>query len=260
MKTAVVCIASPLEEKYLKEFVAWHIDVCHADRVFIYANDWPIEQSWAFLGDYAYNVAIIRLDGPCQQINAYNDWLQTFGCGYDWAAFIDVDEFICLKKDKDISTLLSRYDDVAALAINWKLFGSNGKEHYEDLPVVHRFTKSQVGVNQHIKTIVNLKYRKNISFLCPHFVNIVATSPEGIHIAGPFNPRGTDDIVYIAHYATKSKDECIERRQYRRADCGTVRDNIDAFFDEHNVNDVDNFDLYNKTKKVLYVVAETKMN
>lgn len=246
MRTAVVCIASPLEERYLKEFVSWHIDVLKFDKVFIYANDWQEDTDWTFLGQYLYNIAIIRMDGPCMQLNAYNDFINIFGSGFDWAAFIDVDEFIYLRKDASISSFLKRYDDAIALALNWKLFGSSGKEHYEDLPVIQRFTMSQIGVNQHVKTFVNLKFRNNIKFLNPHFVNALAYSPERLPVIGPFNKIGTDEIAYIAHYITKSKEECVERRQYRRADCGLPRENLEDFFKEHNRNEVNTNDLYEK--------------
>lgn len=264
MKTAVVTIASPLEKRYLKEFVAWHIDVLKFNKVFIYANDWPIETSWSFLGEYAYAVCIIRIGGLCQQLNAYNDFINVFGAGFDWAAFIDVDEFICLKKDTGISQFLAKYDNANAVAVNWKLFGSNGKEHYEDLPVIQRFTKSQIGVNQHVKTLVHLsRQRQGMMFFNPHFANAIAATPEGLPVAGPFNPRGTDNIAYIAHYATKSKDECFERRSYRRADTGIPRDNLEAFFEEHNRNDVDNYDLQEKFSKIckkLSICDLTKSN
>lgn len=65
---------------------------------------------------------------------------------------------------------------------------------------------------------------------------------------GPFakvDDRLANDykMPYIAHYVTKSKEEFLERRSRVRADTNAARGDLEGFWNEHNVNDVDNFDV-----------------
>lgn len=60
------------------------------------------------------------------QIKAYNDFIDKHYSEYRFAAFFDVDEFLCLKKDSSLEDFLARYDDVYGVGINWRVFGDNG--------------------------------------------------------------------------------------------------------------------------------------
>ena len=51
-------------------------------------------------------VTIIKFDGKCKQIDAYNDFIYKYSVNYDWCAFFDMDEFIVLKKSKTINDFL----------------------------------------------------------------------------------------------------------------------------------------------------------
>ena len=94
----------------------------------------------------------------------------------------------------------------------------------------------------------------DVRFCIPHFVGIAARSYFTIradmlaYALGPF--AKVDDYLadgypmpYIAHYVTKSKEEFIERRSRVRADTPTPRLDLEGFWNEHNVNEVDNFDV-----------------
>lgn len=90
MKTALICIAKN-EDNYILEWINYHLKLGF-DDIFIYANDWQ----------YAINNAKVKLyqiQGNQQQVNAYNHFLKHNNYNYDWAAFLDVDEFLVLKKD-----------------------------------------------------------------------------------------------------------------------------------------------------------------
>ena len=94
----------------------------------------------------------------------------------------------------------------------------------------------------------------DVRFCCPHFVGIAARSYFTMradmlaYALGPF--AKVDDkladgysMPYIAHYVTKSKEEFIERRSRVRADTNAARPDLEGFWNEHNVNEVDNFDV-----------------
>lgn len=60
------------------------------------------------------------------QMKAYNDFIDNRRIGYDFAAFFDVDEFLCLKADQSLEAFLCRYRDVYGVGVNWRVFGDNG--------------------------------------------------------------------------------------------------------------------------------------
>lgn len=87
MKTALVCIAKD-EDHYIAEWIKYHTKLGF-DEIFVYEND------WRFHGDAGKcRVTFTPLDGKVMQLKAYNMFLRHFGNSFDWAAFIDVDEFI----------------------------------------------------------------------------------------------------------------------------------------------------------------------
>lgn len=258
MKTALVAIASPLEIPYLQEWTDWHLSIGF-DEIILGLNDWETKD---YPDQRNGKVKIFPVEGTRKQLPFYNFCVDTFHEDYDWIGFIDIDEFICLKKHSNIKDLFADYAAFPVLALNWKLFGSNGKKTYEDKLVRERFTKSQKDVNQHVKSFINLKNIRSIhkTFASihpywpafkydPHSTDFMAISPENVLFSGPWNKLGSDKTAYIAHYATKSAEECKIRRDYRRADCGTPRpESWQEFFLKHDYNDVDNFDVQKARK------------
>ena len=113
MKVALVCIAKN-EDKYIQEWVDYHLSLGF-DSIFIYQNNWEFE---------VYEACLINWPGECQQLPAYNHFIQTYGKEYDWVAFLDVDEFLVLKAHHTIQALLLNYTRYTAVCINWVLFGS----------------------------------------------------------------------------------------------------------------------------------------
>jgi hypothetical protein len=58
---------------------------------------------------------------------------------------------------------------------------------------------------------------------------------------GPLNNSNLDvpRELEVAHYVTKSRQEFLVRRRYRRADTGLPREDLDKFWAEHDVNEID---------------------
>lgn len=89
MTTALVCIAKD-EDCYIAEWLQYHTKLGF-DEIFVYENNWRYLFKDTFKND---PVHFIPLDGKVMQLKAYNMFLRHFGNSFDWAAFIDVDEFI----------------------------------------------------------------------------------------------------------------------------------------------------------------------
>jgi hypothetical protein len=232
MKVALVCIAKN-EDSYIEEWVNYHLKL-GVDQIFMYENDWDsIFES--------PNLTKIKINGVRQQIPMYNEFISKYKTEYDWVAFLDVDEFLVLKKHKNIHEFISEYSSYDAIGINWVLFGDNNHTNIENYGLINRFTMRQSGPNQHIKSIVNLK-RSGHMFVHNHNGKCVDTNKKEINNT-PFNENGPIDVAQINHYFCKTKEEFIRKINRGRADTGTYRDITD--FDNHNFNEVEDLTAYN---------------
>jgi hypothetical protein len=232
MKIALVCIAKD-EDNYINEWVDYHLKLGF-DKIYIYENDWTssIVQP---------NVITTPVNGTRQQIPMYNHFINQYKNEYDWVAFLDVDEFIVLKKHNSIHELMEQYPDTLALGINWVLFGDNNKTFNGEYSVLERFTKRQEVVNDHIKSIVNPKQVIMMN-VHSHVGQCIDTNGKMINNP-PFNPNGPIDVVQINHYFTKTKEEFVKKINRGRADIGTYRDISD--FDKHNINEIEDLTALN---------------
>jgi hypothetical protein len=232
MKIALVCIAKN-EDNYIKEWVDYHKKLGF-DDIFIFENNWVsnLEDS---------NVIKIKFNGEVKQISSYNTFIDRFQYDYDWACFIDVDEFIVLKKHKNIKEFIEEYGNVEhGLAINWVLFGNNGHDDIKEnnYSVLERFTKRQREVNQHTKTFLKLN-QQGLRMLDPHHPNVMLRDTNFNEVRSALNPKGTIDVIQLNHYFCKTLQEFKEKIDRGRADVPQKRSIND--WSVHNSNDIDDF-------------------
>lgn len=234
MKIALICIAK--DEHYIQEWIDYNLKL-GIDHIFIYMNDWrtPIEHE---------QLTKIPFDGKVRQLASYNSFIKHYSNEFDYGIFIDCDEYIVLKEQNNIKDFIRLYSNPNGIGINWKMFGSGGRLTRENDSLIKQFTKSQNGVNRHIKSIINLK-NKHHKFVNPHHTNLSVFSPENIRITGPFHPKGSDKIAYIAHYYYKTYQDWELRIKRGMADNLGNRNINEWLRDIHIDVDIDNFDVYN---------------
>lgn len=244
MKNAVVCIAKN-EDLYIDEWMNYHFKLGFGE-IWVYQNDW--RYSGPFKNDP--RVRLVEFDGPNMQLKAYNDFLGNRSDGFGFAAFFDVDEYMCLKPGFKLDGFLSSFSGMAGIALNWRLFGDSGLAGPEkgDYSCVNRFVMRQKGFNKHVKTIANIgRLAPGTAFVTPHSLNVsyacdcVASASRTRWVRGPFNEGESDPPAWLNHYFCKTREE-FERikRPKGRADMprgvpGQIR-SVSAF-DEHNFND-----------------------
>ena len=147
-RIALVCIAKN-EDDYLEEWIMYHLAL-GVDRVFVYENDWR----W---NGYNCFAEFIPWDGKVKQLPAYNDWLANRSQDFDWAMFIDVDEFLVNRTPHTLPDFLGMCPDINQIGVNWRLMGSNGLEKAgTEKSVLKRFTRGGRFLNKHVKQLVNL--------------------------------------------------------------------------------------------------------
>jgi len=240
MKYLAACAIVRDEAPYIEEWLKYHRGV-GVEHFYIYLNE--CVDSTENLVKAQKDTSVFTFNGVRQQIPAYNHLLSGIKGVCEWVAFIDVDEFLVPKQHNNVPDVLNAYNavDVAALCPHWVLFGSNGHEKYEDKPVIERFTRRQKDVNPHIKSIV--KPHKTIQARTPHkFIHtkMHLAVDEGWRTIGETDsmpPNGTDKIIQINHYSTKSREECLKRRSRIRVDTGGHYP-VD-FFEAHDRNEVE---------------------
>lgn len=232
MRVALVCIAKN-EDNYIQEWIDYHKKVGF-DDIFIYQNNWR----WSGESEKVHK---INFDGKNLQIVAYNNFLQTYKDQFDWVAFFDVDEFLVLKKHKNIKEFLKDYSDFDAIGINWVLFGNNNHNKVDsEYSLIKRFTKRQSNVNQHIKSII--KMNKNLNMII-HNPTTFWVNTEKQYKIGPFNVNGSIEVAQINHYFCKTKEEFIEKINRGKADNPSIR-TMDEY-EQHNFNEVEDLIAYN---------------
>lgn len=233
MKTTIVCIAKN-EDKYIDEWIDYNIKLGF-DNIILYQNNWRYNSNRP-------NVKKIIADGESMQLKCYNSFVENYWHTTDWAAFIDVDEFIVLKKHKNIKDFLSDYENFNSIGINWVFFGDNGLiEPDEEYSVIKRFTKRQKSINAHVKNIVKMSSRPYMNIHNPNF-NWIDTNKN--QQSGPFNPNGDDTIAQINHYWTKTISEFKEKISRGRADTKEKRQ-LSEFDANISFNEVEDLLAYN---------------
>ncbi len=142
-----------------------------------------------------------------------------------WLALIDADQALVPVHTNDVRYLLSHYEAYASLQCNWKTFGSGG--HLTKTPgsVYERFTKCAP---------TQSKYNAPTQFICqpdrtlalrthdPHHPrlpdNEMSVNTARVKVVGPFNHHVLHDIMYVAHYSNKSREEWAIKNAKGRAD------------------------------------------
>jgi len=154
-----------------------------------------------------------------------------------WLACIDCDQVLVPVKTNDVREVLKDYEEFASLQINWHTFGSSYKETKEPGSIYERFL---------LRGPDNVIYDLHTQFICqpdrtlaertkePHYPLLpegeisVNTNKEQIdpnksvslNPSTPlsFNYPALHDILWVAHYNNKSKEEFIAKNNKGRAD------------------------------------------
>lgn len=218
--SAAVCSIVKHEGPYIDEWIRYHLKLGF-DAIWVYDNS--DDNELASLPEaYPGRVTVVHFPGVAKepgaypaevQLAAYNHFIARARGVHTWAAFIDLDEFIVLKKHADVKQMLRAHCPHGALCLNWVMFGSSGRERFEPDPVLLRFRRRAAGVDRHVKSVVRL--RDVVAMDQPHFPTLVPGArqrdTDGRAFTGPFNPDGPGDVAVVHHYYCKSREE-FERR------------------------------------------------
>jgi hypothetical protein len=157
-----------------------------------------------------------------KQVSAYGDAVKRFCRQNHWVAFIDADEFIVPTEADGIPEVLAAYDDLAAIGIHWRVFGSANHELRAPGLVMDKFTRASApdaAANRHLKTVAR---GPTITYANVHLtrnsggVHTLAREPIDYETRGLLN-KVTPGPLQINHYFCKSREEFEWKRSRGRA-------------------------------------------
>jgi hypothetical protein len=228
-----VCLIAKNENPYLQEWVEHHRNI-GISHFYIYDNksSYPIKEPPG-----ANDITVI--DWPDElygsQSRAYMDCCKRVDAGnYDYIAFIDADEFICIAKDltciQDVLRFLTSRDKNVfdGLGMSWRFYGQP-KPYFETRQPVSNYIYYHENV--HIKSFVNPK--KVISWPDPHKAILESgtyVNEMGHKLYGPLATHSSK-YIWIKHIWTRSLTEFEDKLKRGDANLRKVTHKIDEFYD-----------------------------
>ena len=256
MKPVIVCIAKK-EHKYIEEFVKYHLKLGFK-HIYLYDNeDTPTYER--LLYRYKENITVMHLPFNhyymAVQYIALAHFKQThlFTSDITHVAHIDIDEFIVLKKHKNICDFINEYivGDCHGIGMNWRFFGSSGRIEESNEPTTIRFTMCEKNGNNHIKTLFKKDNCVGMNIHNVHFSSGYTKSTKGDIITGPFNNNINFNVIQLNHYKCKTLPEFRYIRTRQRADVvGDTGENPDETFKTFDINEVEDLSAYNFYKNI----------
>ncbi len=121
----------------------------------------------------------------------------------EWLLVVDTDEFLFSLNDTDLQNVLKKYDNFAALSVNWKLFGASGLDRIPDNKLlIESLVYSAENVMSLAKTIVKPRYVE--SFTSQHYPNLqdgyAQVDYNFTYFKGAFVPNLNGHTLIINHY------------------------------------------------------------
>jgi hypothetical protein len=123
----------------------------------------------------------------------------------EWLIIVDTDEFLFPVKEKNLADVLKKYDEYAALSINWKVFGTaNIQKIPEDKLFIETlvYTSAPEFNDRQVKTIVKPRYVERITN--PHYPKLyqgyLQVTENFEYFRKALTPEASRNILRINHY------------------------------------------------------------
>lgn len=206
---ALCAFAEAGDRPYVDEWIAYHLRL-GVDAVYLYDTSDGHELRDAPTS-WPGRVRVTHLPGG-SRLGAYQACLAASRGRHTWLGFLDVDEFLVLRRHDTIKSLLREHCPTGGLALNRLSFGSGGAAVYEHRPVRERFLVRERDADDLVKTIVRVRDAASVDN--PHVATMrpgaVTRDTSGRAVAGAVNPRGPTDVAVVHRY-TRSDQEYAAR-------------------------------------------------
>ncbi len=161
-------VAMVRNDPTVAEWVSYH----HAAGLheFLFIDDGSDDGTWErlqYMALVAPWVKCVRYDGKAEsrrhpsdkeviarQVDAYRQAREMIPAAWAWAAFMDLDEYLVTRDNRPLGKLLELADEVSAVALNWKCFGTPTQAHGFVIERTTRCSSSKSRFNLHYKCLV----------------------------------------------------------------------------------------------------------
>lgn len=264
-----VCLfANARDEKNIKEWAAHHLLLGFSQIIiFDHKSQIPLKQVFQNFDKRVEIIDVSHISNPIKikLMNVSSKIARILEM--DWMIYLDADEFLILnKKYVGVKHLLSEFNHADALSINWLMFGSNFLEKEPDGLIIDNYTRSNLYVNNHVKTFA--RPNRIVNAINPHFYimkypnrifginnKLIVENYHKNDIQLKFNHIQT----FIAHYVNQSEETFIKRKINLPCDDTGVNRYIkkEDIKNMHNqFNDVENNEVKNKYSKQIHLFLE----
>lgn len=225
-----ICAIFQNEADYLREWIEFH-KLVGVKHFYLYNNLSTdhyrkilkpyIQSGEVELIDWKYQTNTDGSNWPIIQARAYNHAIESSKNKVKWLAIIDTDEFLFPIETDSLSEFLLDYEDVAALCVNWQMYGTSGVKRIlpghlliEDL--IYK-APTGYGENQHVKSIIRPKCVKAVAnpHCCVFLPGFYQVNPNKEPFSGPYSSVQIDK-VRINHYWTRDEDFFYTTKVARR--------------------------------------------
>ena len=250
------------DENNILEFLLYHI-IIGFDRILVidHLSKSQVSNKIKILPDeYREKIDVIRFKHEgSYKLHFLNDIVIPYmkkNCN-KYFIHLDGDEYINLNnKHKNINSLMQSLKFPDILNLNWLLFGSNNKEHNDNINkcLIPTYTKSENNLNNHFKSMINVSLLDdNTYFINPHHIFNEEKKLVYTNVCNKkfnFNIREKcynlfieslplisikDAPAYINHYTVQSKEDYNLRKIKRnRDDIGENRELDENIFNLYN--------------------------
>lgn len=215
------------DEPNIAEWVAHHI-LLGFDKIFVFDHLSSEPISSKIKTDFNGKLSIIRVNGSgnIKVELMKNAVTMAVSQNASWMLYLDADEFLVLNKTTNVKEYLRAFKQADSIGINWLMFGSSGFVTQPQGLLTENFVRSEIRLNQHVKSFVRPYTVKSIS--TPH--SYIITHPNRCYSGNKtkmnmasfnFQPLPfINSAAYIAHYYIQSEEEHM-RRKNRQMDDGT---------------------------------------
>jgi hypothetical protein len=195
------------------------------DHFFLYDDDPALPLS-AFLAPHAEYVSVIKWFGKTfrenRQLAAFQHARERGASNFRWVGFIDVDEFILLRRHASLPEFLAEFDQYGSVRISYHLFGHNG--YYNNPPgtITGALTRRMLAPAKRYKSITKVAAINDIpsSHYCILKRGHATVDPNKRRFNEEIYP-GKTAVACVNHYMCRSFKNWMGR-----AARGTVVDTV----------------------------------
>ncbi len=211
-----ICAIFKDEAPHLLEWLAFHVAV-GVERFVLYDN--ASTDGGADLlrqSRFAERVTVEHWPNHPGQLAAYRHFLAHHAQRFDWAAFIDLDEFLLPLDDAAVPALLARMDGFSAVLVQWRVFGPSGRDTRPDgltIEAYHLRAPDDLPVNCHVKTILRCADALDVTHN-PHAFRLrgPVCDPSGRIVENSALPSvACHEGLVLNHYQTRSRAEWLAK-------------------------------------------------